>query len=147
MPVDDQDEVALTTQQRRGQKPRCIGDSWLFIVTSSVMAARIYGEDPPRITVSRNRPGLFIRQTIVAKINGKRKPRSYDTLGQISVNHSRTRCVPARLALQGARICFSPFPLIHTLVSAYIATYYLSKFLSISTSNVRLTSYHPPCMN
>jgi hypothetical protein len=42
MHVDERDEVALTAQQWRRQKP------------SSVAAARIYREDPPRITMPCN---------------------------------------------------------------------------------------------
>jgi hypothetical protein len=49
MHINEQDEVALAAQQRRRQKPRCFGGSWLFILGSSVAAARIYREDPPRV--------------------------------------------------------------------------------------------------
>jgi hypothetical protein len=45
MHVDEQDEVALVTQQRRRQKARCVGVSWLFVVTRSVVATCIYSED------------------------------------------------------------------------------------------------------
>jgi hypothetical protein len=53
MHVDEQDEVALTAQQWKRRKPICIG-SWLFVVTSSMVTARIYREDPPRVTSSHN---------------------------------------------------------------------------------------------
>jgi hypothetical protein len=54
MPADKWDEVALAAQQRRRQKPRCVGGSRLFIVTSSVTATRIYREDPLRVVASHN---------------------------------------------------------------------------------------------
>jgi hypothetical protein len=44
MHVDEQDEVALVTQQRRRQKARCVGGLWLFVVTRSVVATCIYSE-------------------------------------------------------------------------------------------------------
>jgi hypothetical protein len=31
MHIDERDEVALAAQQRRRQKPRCVGGSWLFV--------------------------------------------------------------------------------------------------------------------
>ena len=64
MHVDERDEAVLAAQQRRRRKPRCVGGSWLFVVTSSVAAARIYREDPPRVTASRNRLGLSIKHVL-----------------------------------------------------------------------------------
>jgi hypothetical protein len=49
MHIDERDEVALATQQRRRQKIRCIGGS-LFVSASSVAVTRFYREDPPRVT-------------------------------------------------------------------------------------------------
>jgi hypothetical protein len=140
----------LTTQQCRRQKPRCVGDSWLFIVTSSVVVTRIYVEDLPRVTMSRNRLGLSLSKRIthglIAKNNGKRKPRTCEALGQILVDHSRTRRAPAPSPTRRAsvHVCFSLSPLLHTLSSAKRATYYLSRLPSTSTSNVELKSYPPP---
>jgi hypothetical protein len=54
MHVGEWDEVALVVQQRRRQKPRCLGGSWLFIVTHSAAVAHIYIEDLPKVTVSHN---------------------------------------------------------------------------------------------
>jgi hypothetical protein len=94
MHIDERGEVALAAQQQRRRKPRCVG-SQLLVVTISVVVAHSYGEDPPRVTASRNRLVLsltkHIRHGLVAKINGKRRPRTYEALGQISVNYSRTR--------------------------------------------------------
>jgi hypothetical protein len=90
--VDERYEVALVVQQRRRQKSRCVGGSWLFIVTSSMAGARIYREDMTRVTASHNRLGLSlskcIRHKLIAKINGKSKPRAYEALGQILMGHS-----------------------------------------------------------
>jgi hypothetical protein len=75
MHVDERDEVALAVQQWRWQKPRRIGDLWLFVVAHSVAVACIYREDPPRVTASHNRLGLSlskrIRHRLIAKINVK----------------------------------------------------------------------------
>jgi hypothetical protein len=54
MHVDERDEVALAAQQRRRRKTRCVGGSWLFVVTSSVVAAHIYREDPSSVTTFHN---------------------------------------------------------------------------------------------
>jgi hypothetical protein len=43
MHVDERNELALAAQQWRRRKLRCVG-SWLFIVTSFVVAALIYRE-------------------------------------------------------------------------------------------------------
>jgi hypothetical protein len=71
MHVDEWDEVALTAQQRRSQKARCVGGSWLFIVSCSVVAACIYREELTRVTTSHNQLGLslstHIRHGLVAK--------------------------------------------------------------------------------
>jgi hypothetical protein len=60
MHVDKWDEVALAAQQRRRPKPRCVGDSWLFIVTSFVATAHIYREYLYRVIASCNRLGLSL---------------------------------------------------------------------------------------
>jgi hypothetical protein len=71
---------------------------WLVVVrvASSVPAARIYREDPPRVIASRNQLGLFlskrIRYRLVAKINGERRSRTCEALGQILADYSRARC-------------------------------------------------------
>jgi hypothetical protein len=115
MHVDEQDEVALSAQQQRRQKPRCGGGSWLFVVTSSVAAARIYMEDPPIVIASHNR---------VAKINDKGKPRTCEALGRILMYHSRAhhltsprhaRPSPVRRD-ERARMCASSFLLFSTLL-------------------------------
>jgi hypothetical protein len=64
MHIDERDAVALVTQQRRRHKPRCIGGSWLFIVTSSMVDAHIDRGDPPRYTTSRNQLGLSLSKRI-----------------------------------------------------------------------------------
>jgi hypothetical protein len=99
MHVDERDEVALEAQQQRRQKPRCIGGSWLFVVASSVAAARIYREDMPKVTASHNRLGLSlskrIRHGLKATINGKRKPWTCEALDRILVDYSCARRAPA----------------------------------------------------
>jgi hypothetical protein len=56
-----------------------------------VAAARIYREDPPRVTASRNRLGLSlskrIRHGLVAKINGKMRSQACEALGWISADY------------------------------------------------------------
>jgi hypothetical protein len=85
MHIDECDEVDLAAQQWRRQKPRCIGGLWFFIVFHSVAVARIYMEDPSRVTTSCNRLALSlskrIRHGLIANINGKRKSRPCKTLG------------------------------------------------------------------
>jgi hypothetical protein len=61
MNIDERAKVTMATQQRRRRKSRCVGGSWLFIVTSSVAATHIYREDPPRVTASHNRLVLSIK--------------------------------------------------------------------------------------
>jgi hypothetical protein len=59
---------------------------WLVIVlfSTSVADTRIYREDLPSITASRNRLNLFlskhIRHGLVAKLNNNRRPRTYEAL-------------------------------------------------------------------
>jgi hypothetical protein len=152
---------------KRKRNPRCVGGSWLFIVTRSIVAAHIYREDSTRVTVYHNLLGLSlskcIRHGLIAKINGKRKLQTCDALGQILVDHSCRRCAPTPIASPhhamprhtppglarwaSVLICFSLSPLLHTLASAQIATHHLSRLPSTSTSNVGLKSCHPPCMN
>jgi hypothetical protein len=99
MHVDEWNEVTLTAQQRRRRKTSCVGGSWLFVVTSSVAAARIYREDPPRATTSRNRLRLSlskrIRHGLVVKINSKMMSWTCKALGRISVDYSHARRAPA----------------------------------------------------
>jgi hypothetical protein len=64
MHVDERDEVALVVQQWRWRKPRFVGGSWLFVVASSVAVARIYRDDPPRVTTSCNQLGLSIKHVL-----------------------------------------------------------------------------------
>jgi hypothetical protein len=79
-------------------KPRCVG---VFVaagfVTISVAVTRIYREDLPRVTVSRNRLALslskHIRHGLVAKINSKRRPRACEALGQISADYKMIRFI------------------------------------------------------
>jgi hypothetical protein len=133
MHVDERDEIALAVQQWRRQKSRCVGGSWLFVVSRSVAATRIYREDPPRVTASRNQLDLSlskrIRHGLITKINGKRKSWTCEALGQILVDHSRARHAPApiaspRLAQPGevrrvsTCVCFFLSPHLHTLASA-----------------------------
>jgi hypothetical protein len=80
MHVDERDEVVLAAQQRRSQNTRCLGGSWFFIVTRSMVVAHIYMEDLPRVTASHNKLGLSvskrIRYGLIAKINDKRRSRT-----------------------------------------------------------------------
>jgi hypothetical protein len=135
MHVDERDEVVLAAQQRRRRKPRCVGDSWLFVVTRSMVAARIYREDRPRVTTSRNRVDLSlskrIRHGLVAKINDKRKPRTCEALGRILMDYSCAHRALApiasphhampRLARRGerARACVFLFLLSSTHLQVY----------------------------
>jgi hypothetical protein len=77
MHVNEWDEVALTVQQRRRQKNKCVGGLWLFIVTLFVVAAHIYMKDLPRVTAYRNRLKLSlskcIRHGLIVKINNKKE--------------------------------------------------------------------------
>jgi hypothetical protein len=130
MHIDKQDEVALAMQQQRRQKTRCIGDSWLFIATSSVAATHIYREDPPRVRASHNWLGLSlskrIRHGLVTKINGKRRSRICEALGRIPVDYSHVHHAPVLIATshhatpdpvrRGERphVCVSPFLLSST---------------------------------
>jgi hypothetical protein len=71
---------------------------WLVVVrvASSVLAACIYREDPPRVISYRNQLGLSlskrIRYRLVAKINGERRSRTCEALGRILADYSRARC-------------------------------------------------------
>jgi hypothetical protein len=102
MHIDEWNEVALVMQQRRRQKTRCIGGSWLFVVTHSVVVTHIYREDLPRVTMSYNRLGLslskHIRHELVEKINGKRRPLTCEALGRILMDYSHARRSPAPIA-------------------------------------------------
>jgi hypothetical protein len=125
MHVDKRDKVVLAAQQRRRRKPRCVGGSGLFVVTSSVTVAHIYSKDPLRVTTFCNRLGLSllksIRYRLVTKINKKRKSWTCEVLDRISADHSRAHQVPAcpspHLARPGEHVCFSFSHLLHTLSS------------------------------
>jgi hypothetical protein len=133
----------------------------LFIVASSVAAARcIYREDLPRVTTSRNRLGLSlskrIRHRLVVKINGKRRPQTYEVLAKFwwtihtHVVHPRPSphlATPHFVWQASTRVCFSLSSHLHTIASRYRAIHLITRLLSTSTSNVGLKSYHPPCMN
>jgi hypothetical protein len=100
--IDARDEAVLVVQQWRRRKPRCISDSWLLIITHFVAAACIYRKDLSRVTTSCYRLDLSlsnsIRHGLVEKINSKRKPRTCEALGQISVDHSSARRASAPIA-------------------------------------------------
>jgi hypothetical protein len=133
MHVDERDEVALVAQQWRRRKLRCVGGSWLFVVTRSVPVTHIYRKDLPRVTASHNRLYLSlskcIRHRLIAKINNKRRSWTCEALSRISVDDScahrlATPCHttqhhatsgPARRA--SACVCFSLSPFLHTLTS------------------------------
>jgi hypothetical protein len=132
MHLDEWNEVALVAQQRRRRKTRCIGGLCLFVVTRSVAVAHIYREDLPRVTTSHNRLNLSlskrIRHGLVPKINGKKRSRTYEALGQILADYSRARRASAPITSPrharpdsarraSTRVCFSLSPLLHTLAS------------------------------
>jgi hypothetical protein len=132
MHVNEWDKVALAVQQWRRGKTRCVGDSWLFIVTRFMVVARIYREDLSRVTASHNRLRLslskHIRHGLIAKINDKRKLWTYEALDPILMNYSYARRVivsiasphhvmphPARRA--STCMCFSLSPFFNTHAS------------------------------
>jgi hypothetical protein len=93
----------------------------------------IYREDLPRVTTSCNQLDLSlskrIRHGLIAKINGKRRPRACEALGWISADYSCARRAPAPIALPHhatpcharrgeASECFPLSPLLHILASA-----------------------------
>jgi hypothetical protein len=125
MHVDERDEVVLAAQQRRRRKPRCVGDSWLFVVTRSMVAARIYREDWPRVTTSRNRVDLSlskrIRHGLVAKINDKRKPRTCEALGRILMDYS---CAHRALAPIASPRLTTPCPVWQGEVSEHARVFF-----------------------
>jgi hypothetical protein len=121
MHIDERAEVALAAQQRRRQKVKCVGRSWLFVVTRSMVAAFIYREYLTRVITSRNWVGLSllkcIRHRLIVKINGKRRLRTCEALGQILMDHSHARHAlgPARRA----RVYVSSFLLSSTLLQVH----------------------------
>jgi hypothetical protein len=103
MHINERDEVALAAQQQKRWNLDVLVFSWLLVfVAISVAATRIYREDMPTVTASRNWLGLSlskrIRHGLVAKINGKRRPRACEALGRILVDYSCTRRAPAPIA-------------------------------------------------
>jgi hypothetical protein len=78
---------------------------WCFCgyscVAISVTATRIYREDMSRVTTSHNRLVLSLLKRIghelIAKINGKRRSRVCEALGQILTDYSRAHHAPACL--------------------------------------------------
>jgi hypothetical protein len=87
MHVDERDKVASTTQQQKWQNLNALVFFVFVHVTCSVVTVRIYKEDPSRITASHNRLGLSlwkrIRHRLIAKINGKRRPRTCEALSRV----------------------------------------------------------------
>jgi hypothetical protein len=81
---------------------RCIGGSWLFVVTRSMAVTRIYRKDLPRVTASHNRLYLSlskcIRHRLIAKINNKRRPWTCEALSRISVDYSCAHRAPMPIA-------------------------------------------------
>jgi hypothetical protein len=81
---------------------RCVGGSSLFCATTSVVVARIYREDLPRVIASRN--GLVlsllkrIRHGLVSKLNSKRRSRICEALDWILADYSCVLCAPAPIA-------------------------------------------------
>jgi hypothetical protein len=112
MHIDERGEGALVAQQRKRWKTRCVGGSWLFVLTRSTTAAHIYREDLPRVTTSRNRLGLFllkhIRHGLIAKINSEMRSRTCGALSQILVDYSCVRWRPMPRLAHRARV-FLPF--------------------------------------
>jgi hypothetical protein len=132
MHIDERNEVVLAAQQRIRRRHRCVGGSW-FGVATSVAATCIYREDPPRVTASRNRLGISlskrIRHGLVAKLNGKRRPWTYEALYRILADYSCARRAPAPIASSqharpgsarraSERAYFSISLLLHTIASA-----------------------------
>jgi hypothetical protein len=62
MHIDERDEVASATKQKQQNL-----DALVFFVAihvaNAVVATRIYREDPPRVTASRNRLDLSLSKT------------------------------------------------------------------------------------
>jgi hypothetical protein len=102
MHVDEQDEVVSTAQQQK----RWNLDALVFFVavrvTTTMVATHIYREDLPRVTTFRNWLCLslskYIRHRLIAKLNGKRRPRACEALDLISVDYSHARHAPAPIA-------------------------------------------------
>jgi hypothetical protein len=114
MHVDEQDEVAPAAQQQKRRNLDALVFCDCLCVTISVAATRIYREDAPRITASRNRLGLSlskrIRQGLVTKINGKMRSWTCEALGRILPNYSRAHRAPAPIASPGEARRASVFP-------------------------------------
>jgi hypothetical protein len=102
MDIDERDEAGLAMQQRNRQNLDALVARGYFLIITSVTAARIYREDPPWLTTSPNQLGpslsKCIRHSLVAKINSKRRPWTYDALCHISADCSHTRRAPAPIA-------------------------------------------------
>jgi hypothetical protein len=102
--LDDDDQMKTAIGLTKfALRPRCVGVfRGCSCVATSVVAADIYREDLPRVTASHNRLGLslskHIRHELIAKINGKRRPRTCEALGWILVDYSCTRRAPAPIA-------------------------------------------------
>jgi hypothetical protein len=137
MHLDEWDEVALAVQQWRRQTPRCVGGAWFFIVTSSVVAACIYMEDPLRVTASCNQLGLslskHIRHGFVAKNKQQKKATGMRGFGSdFGGPFTRTSCVRThRLATPrraNARV-FLSFSSIHSCKCIEINSHFKLAFL------------------
>jgi hypothetical protein len=95
----------------------CFRGCWFVAI--SVAVARIYREDLSRVTASRNRLGLSlskrIRHGLIAKINGKRRPRSCKALvlvsGHTKISSTYTPC-PFDILLQIHQAVSYRFPLL-----------------------------------
>jgi hypothetical protein len=128
MHVDEQNEVALAAQQRRRRKTRCVGGSWLFVVTSSMVAARIYRKDPPKVTASCNWLALSLSKRIRQTRSKNKWQKEVEDVWGFGPNFDGYSCAhrapaplasphhtPARRARAHMYFFFSP--LLHTLVS------------------------------
>jgi hypothetical protein len=75
----------------------CFCGCWFVAIFVAIV--RIYREDLSRVTSSRNQLGLSlskcIKHGLVAKINGKRRPRACEALGPIHAHVVRP-CPSAR---------------------------------------------------
>jgi hypothetical protein len=110
---------------------------WLFCsgVPTSVAVTRIYKDDLPRVTASRNQLDLSLSKCIghglIAKLNGNRRQRSCEALDQILVDYSCAHHAPAPITSprhtpphpvrrgEWARVYVSPFLLSSTYLQVH----------------------------
>jgi hypothetical protein len=122
MHIDERDEVALVTHQRRRRKPRCVGGSWFFVITSFVATTRIYREDPSRVIASRNRLGLSLSKRIRNKNKWQKKVIDQRGFGpDFGGPFMRASCARVHHQATARRACMfvSPFLLFSTLLQLY----------------------------